>query len=193
VTLRDGGRNITKAVHALVAEAFLGPRPVGGSVNHIDGDHHNNVVANLEWASSREQEAHALRTGLKARGNRISTAKLTGDDVQTIRSRYAAGGVSQAALAREYGVSAAVLSKIVLDQSWRHVDGDPRIAAMRAHGPLVPRGEAARTAKLTETSVREARSRRAAGETVTSIARSLGVDVSTMSALLNGHTWRHLL
>lgn len=36
-------------VHVLVALAFIGPRPDGYDVNHIDRDHDNNFVLNLEY------------------------------------------------------------------------------------------------------------------------------------------------
>jgi predicted transcriptional regulator len=41
--------------------------------------------------------------------------------VLEIRSRYAAGGISQAALAREYGVSQPKINYVVNRKTWRHV------------------------------------------------------------------------
>ena len=51
-------------------------------------------------------------------GERNPQAKLTEPEVVTIRRRYAAGGISQAALAREYGVSPALVGMIVRRQIW---------------------------------------------------------------------------
>lgn len=42
-----GGR--MRFVHALVAEAFLGPRPPGMDVYHADGSRDNNHVSNLRY------------------------------------------------------------------------------------------------------------------------------------------------
>lgn len=54
-------------VHRIVASAFLGSAN-GLCVNHKDGDKENNDVKNLEWVTIKENNRHALETGLKVRG-----------------------------------------------------------------------------------------------------------------------------
>jgi dUTP pyrophosphatase len=59
--------NVSKAeyIHILVAKAFI-PNPENKpTVNHIDGNKHNNCVNNLEWNSYSENNKHAIRTGLR--------------------------------------------------------------------------------------------------------------------------------
>ena len=46
-------------------------------------------------------------------------AKLTATDVNEIRARYAAGGISQPRLAREYGVSCGSIANIIHNRTWR--------------------------------------------------------------------------
>lgn len=45
-------------VHTLVALAFIGPRPNGCTVDHIDRNRSNNVATNLRWATKAEQIAN---------------------------------------------------------------------------------------------------------------------------------------
>lgn len=65
LTNKDG---IDKAeyIHRLVAKAFI-PNPNNlPTVNHIDGNKHNNNVSNLEWASYSENNQHAYNGNLKS-------------------------------------------------------------------------------------------------------------------------------
>lgn len=57
----------TRAVHRLVALAFLGRPPFGAmtEVNHKDGNRHNNTLRNLEWCTRKMNMDHAK--GLKAK------------------------------------------------------------------------------------------------------------------------------
>lgn len=65
VHLTAGPARSSKAVHCLVALAFLGPRPFpGAQVNHKDGDKPNCRLTNLEYVSASENVRHAISTGL---------------------------------------------------------------------------------------------------------------------------------
>lgn len=51
-------------VHRLVALAFIPNFKNLPEVNHIDGDKNHNYVKNLEWVTDRDNQLHALKTGL---------------------------------------------------------------------------------------------------------------------------------
>jgi hypothetical protein len=105
-------------VARLVADAFLGPKPVGQEINHIDGDHSNNAVANLEYVTKEANEAHAKENALHAWGDRHGMAKLTRENVRYIRS----SSETAVALAARFGVGDAAIQEARLGKTWRHLD-----------------------------------------------------------------------
>lgn len=68
VNICVGGKPGVAYVHALVAEAFIGPRPAGLVVNHKDGNKLNPDPSNLEYVTRAENAAHAGATGLVQSG-----------------------------------------------------------------------------------------------------------------------------
>ena len=111
-------------VHRLVAEAYI-PNPEGKTdVNHIDGNPHNNNVANLEWNTRKENVNHALKIGLsKMYGSNHPLSKLTEEDVREIRKMYSKGekGKGYIAIAKIYGVSQKTIEKIVKGKTWKRI------------------------------------------------------------------------
>ena len=65
VSLWVGNAKRDAFVHRLVAEAFIGPCPVGKFVNHINGLKRRNWVWNLEYVTPRENTHHAMRIGIR--------------------------------------------------------------------------------------------------------------------------------
>lgn len=61
--LRQAGRPVRRYVHHLVAEAFLGPRPPGLEVRHLNGDMLDNRLANLTYGTSAENKVDTVRHG----------------------------------------------------------------------------------------------------------------------------------
>lgn len=86
VLLHKKGKLIKKYIHQLVGIAFI-PNPDNKpQINHIDGNPTNNMVSNLEWNSAKENNDHALKTGLKAvDGENNNNSKLKAVDVWLIR------------------------------------------------------------------------------------------------------------
>jgi hypothetical protein len=54
VCLTNGPATMTRAVHRLVADAFLGPCPDGLQTRHLDGDKENCAVSNLAFGTASQ-------------------------------------------------------------------------------------------------------------------------------------------
>lgn len=79
------------------------------------------------WSKLRpEHKARGERNNIHkhpeiVQGERNGHSKLNEAQVREIRERFAAGGVSQAQLARDYGVPQTQVSRIIRRTAWRHV------------------------------------------------------------------------
>lgn len=99
VNLSRDGKKHRLAVHRLVAQAYI-PNPENKpTVNHIDGNKTNNNVSNLEWATYKEQTAHAVATGLKVIPEITEGRKVSDEDVHSI-CRYLVEGFRPIEVAR---------------------------------------------------------------------------------------------
>lgn len=109
-----------KPIHQLVAEAFLTKKKGQDTVNHKDGNKHNNIVSNLEWCTDRYNHYHATITGLKPKGKRIGTSKLTNNSVHAIKW-FLNKGLSHSELAKAFKVSRSAISLIYEGVTWKHI------------------------------------------------------------------------
>ena len=125
VRLRYKGRTERKTVHTHVLESFIGPRPLGMQINHINGIRHDNRLENLEYCTPQENIQHSYdalnRVKKGAVGEANGKSKLTPEKVLTIRRLYANGGRSQQSIADEFCIAQNMVSKIVLRQFWNHL------------------------------------------------------------------------
>lgn len=108
------GRGDSRLVHHLVLAAFVGPRPSDKETRHLDGEHTNNRLANVEYSTrsrnTQDKKWHAGTTATKLRPPQIARIKAA------LRR-----GVVGAGLARAYGVSQSTISSIKHDQVHRDV------------------------------------------------------------------------
>lgn len=111
-----------RLVHHLVAAAFLGPRPEGQYVRHLDGDKNNNSVSNLSYGTPAENAADKLLHGTHVQGVEHGASLLTEDQVREIKRavKYPYYGQLND-LAARYGVSKLTISNIKRGQTWKHI------------------------------------------------------------------------
>lgn len=122
----------------------------------------------------------------KHRGEGHANAKLTEAQVLEIRTRYRGVFGEQTALAKEYSVSQALISKIVRGEVWPHVGG--RTVAGSTHV-----GEEHGRSKLTPETVRVLR-RCYDSNTVTmrELADTYDVTRQTVRDIVRRKTWKHI-
>lgn len=109
---RGYGKSGTKGsentlAHRVVYERLVGPIPDGLQLDHLCRNPRCVNPAHLEPVTQSINQ------------RRGDNAKLTQEQVDTIRDRYAAGGESHRSLARQFGVSHQTIASIVTNRKWR--------------------------------------------------------------------------
>jgi DNA-binding XRE family transcriptional regulator len=183
-------------VHTLVAAAFLGVRPDGEEVDHVNGDRLDNTLANLEYVPPPLNKQRAHERGLMRQhpGSANGAAKLTEGQVAEIMMLAAVGGarpVKQRELALRYGVSQSTISSILRGKSWQSVDAPPR--PRRPKGTPGAVGSRHPMSRLTEVDVIHMCAEYATGEwTQAQLAARYGVSRAAVGLALQGRTWGHV-
>lgn len=131
VSLCKNGVPSNFKIHALVAEAFIGPRPVGYEVSHKDNSRDNNRIDNLEYVTHR--------------GNVINSARdaqfghvLSAEEVQDLREFVAENPrVHIDDLIDRYGAERHVIYDVLSCRGYMHVpnrDGSEPMPISRQRG-----------------------------------------------------------
>lgn len=120
VNLHEDGVRATKQVHKLVALAFLGPRPEGMQIRHLDGNPQNPKLSNLAYGTCAENCADARVHGTYVHGESCGKSKLTEAQVLEIRSLRASGMVYRE-IGQLYGVSITNVYDICRRKTWTHI------------------------------------------------------------------------
>ena len=102
-------------VHHMVAKTWIGPRPPGMHVSHINGDCTDNRCANLRYETPKDNMRRKAGHGTQTTGESHGTAKLTVQDVVEIRQ----SPLSAKNLAAAYGVSTSQIYRVLSRENWR--------------------------------------------------------------------------
>ena len=107
----------TRKVAHIVAETWIGPRPDGHEVAHVDGNNQNNKSSNLKYETKSENERDKVRHGTSNHGSRNGRSKLTDADVKEIRELLS-NGVTQKTIAEKFRITQGNVSRIKRGLSW---------------------------------------------------------------------------
>lgn len=84
VRLTINGKRVRFAVHRLVAVQYIGPRPTGCEVCHINGDKTDNRVENLRYGTAKDNAADRELHGRTSRGHAHSAAIRRGLEARNV-------------------------------------------------------------------------------------------------------------
>lgn len=114
----DTGKAKLRYLHRLVLESFVGPCPSDMEGCHDNGNRSDNRLVNLRWDTRLANNEDKIKHGTVARGeNNKGGGKLTQSQAFEIRTRLSLGE-SGVALAKEFAVSNALISKIKRKELW---------------------------------------------------------------------------
>ena len=111
VNLSIKGKHTPKLVHRLMAETFIGDI-AKLTINHKDGNKLNNSLLNLEIVSQKENNRHALKTGLTPIGENHSRAKISDADLVNMIHEIQ-DGLNTVKASSKYGLSQSYVSKVM--------------------------------------------------------------------------------
>ena len=117
VRLRLAGKTYSMCVHRLMAETFLGPRPTGHQVRHLDGDKSNCKRGNLAYGTVVDNAQDKVRHGRSSCGEKNPKAKLTAEGAEAVRAAKASGESAKEIAAR-LGLNPSTVHRIATGKYW---------------------------------------------------------------------------
>jgi hypothetical protein len=122
ISLSDGCTKKRRALHSLIAECFLGPRPQGMHCCHNDGNPSNNWLSNLRWDTPVENARDKKNHGTNRVGIGVSHARaILNDDIVLKMKALRTTGMSYSRIGRLFGVSESCTLKAVTGRTWKHI------------------------------------------------------------------------
>ena len=111
IELYSSPKTMTRTVHRMVLETYIGDRPTNMECRHLDGNKENNHLDNLSWGSVKENREdaknHCLITGLK-----FCNSKLTPKEIKNV-IRMRKEGIKQKDIASYFNLHQSQISRII--------------------------------------------------------------------------------
>lgn len=108
-----------KTLYFLVMLAFVGPRPKGFDIAHLNGDHQDDRLVNLKYCTHKENESHKKMHGTAPVGELNGISKLQGWQVDEIRY-LGSKSIPQAKIAKLFDIRKDYVSQILGNITWKH-------------------------------------------------------------------------
>lgn len=185
VSLTMKPKNIFVTVHKLVAHEFIGKRPEGYQINHIDGNKINNCVENLEYVTPAQNIKHAVKNGLTPKGEKASGAKISDKKAIEIRKVYAQVK-SMTRISEMFNLSRPAIRQLIYGQTWKHL-GD---AGKKLNIEEIVLNS--KTTKLKKNDVLIIRSLGECGVNSNELAHMFNVTPTNIRCILRNKTWKFL-
>lgn len=119
VTLSKSSKLKFFQVHRLVMLAFIGERPNGFEIRHIDGNCRNNCLNNLTYGTKSENMQDAIRHGTFPLAEKRPGAKLNREIVKDICIRGMNGEMADD-IGNIYGVRGGTIRQIWKGKTWKN-------------------------------------------------------------------------
>lgn len=116
-----------RMVHALVCEAFNGPKPDWADVcAHNDGSKDNNIPENLRWATYKENSEDMINHGTRLELDEHPRATMNNETVKEIRAAYLFEKTGtyvrrgfRVKICEKYGITMSALKDVLSKRSWK--------------------------------------------------------------------------
>lgn len=106
------GKTIPRTIHSLMAEVYIGPRPEGCDVRHLDCNKTNNSLDNLEYGSRGQNN---IDSSLRGKRN------ITKEQAIEIYRLACEGNLKQREIAEMFNTTKTVVCLIKGKRSWKHI------------------------------------------------------------------------
>lgn len=178
-------RSIT--VHSAVASAFIGQRPEGHVVRHLDGNPQNCKLSNLAYGTYSQNEDDKERHGRRPRGESIHNSKLTPQEVIEIRGLFASGATYLELLSL-WPIHPTSMHRVIHGFTWKHLPVPDYGSRPKREFPK----DWHPSAKLSEDEAKRIKELLSKGERSRHISKELGISYSTVRRIAQGNAWRHV-
>jgi len=114
----NGGSQKCFYIHKLVAQVFIGNRPDGMVIRHLDGNRYNNRVDNLCYGTVLQNHEDSIKHGTYRHENN-GRALLTERCVKAIKHLHNQNLVKSSDLAKAFEVSDSTICAIIKGRNWK--------------------------------------------------------------------------